>query len=216
MVQLSLDVGRGLVAPSPLGPGAWLLPGFALPRESELLEAVEAVQLASPFRHLQTPGGQPMSVAMTNTGELGWHSDAKGYRYEPIDPTHGRPWPTMPDCFRKLAQDAAVAGGFANFAPDACLINRYEVGARLTPHRDEDERDFSQPIVSVSLGIPAVFQFGGTSRSGPFRRVRLEHGDVVVWGGPSRLVFHGILPIEPAEHARLGPRRVNLTFRRAG
>jgi len=163
-----------------------------------------------------TPGGYRMSVAMTNCGPLGWVSDRSGYRYAPMDPLTGRAWPAMPGSFAALAKKAAEECGFAAFEPDACLVNQYEPGAKLSLHQDRDERDFSAPIVSVSLGLPAVFQFGGLRRRDALRRVPLHHGDVVVWGGPARLVYHGVLPLKEGTHPAMGARRVNLTFRRAG
>jgi DNA oxidative demethylase len=198
-----------------LVPGAWLLHGFALGRVNEVLTAIEDVKAAAPFRHLVTPGGFRMSVAMTNCGSLGWVSDRRGYRYEACDPLSGVPWPPMPPVFLDLAQAAAQASGFPGFAPDACLINRYEPGARLTLHQDKDERDLGAPIVSVSLGLPAVFLFGGDARTDRRRRVPLQHGDVVVWGGPARLHHHGVLALKDGHHDILGARRLNLTFRRA-
>jgi alkylated DNA repair protein (DNA oxidative demethylase) len=162
-----------------------------------------------------TRGGFAMSVAMTNCGRAGWVTDRRGYRYEAIDPESGQPWPAMPPTFAALAADAAAAAGFAGFETDACLINRYGPGARMTLHQDRNERDFSAPIVSVSLGLPAVFLFGGHLRTDRPMRVPLAHGDVVVWGGPARLAFHGILPLRPGHHPRLGALRYNLTFRRA-
>jgi alkylated DNA repair protein (DNA oxidative demethylase) len=198
-----------------LVPGAWLLHGFALGRVNEVLTAIEDVEAAAPFRHLVTPGGFRMSVAMTNCGSLGWVSDRRGYRYEACDPLSGVPWPPMPPVFLDLAQAAAQASGFPGFAPDACLINRYEPGARLTLHQDKDERDLGAPIVSVSLGLPAVFLFGGDARTDRRRRVPLQHGDVVVWGGPARLHHHGVLALKDGHHDILGAQRLNLTFRRA-
>jgi alkylated DNA repair protein (DNA oxidative demethylase) len=195
--------------------GAWLLRGEALPDVVAVLAGIEAVVASAPWRRVVTPGGRPMSVAMTNCGDFGWVSDARGYRYEANDPTSGRAWPAMPAAFRSLAVRAAAACGYDAFAPDACLVNRYEPGARMTLHQDRDEVDFTQPIVSVSLGLPATFQFGGAERRGPTVRVPLVHGDVVVFGGPSRLCFHGVLPVKDGAHAVLGPYRVNLTFRRA-
>jgi alkylated DNA repair protein (DNA oxidative demethylase) len=199
-----------------LAPGAWLLHGFAHDAARALLAAVDAIESAAPFRHLMTPGGFRMSVAMTNCGSLGWVSDQHGYRYDARDPLSGRPWPAMPPKFLHIAATAAQAGGFADFRPDACLLNRYEPGARLTLHQDKDERDFTAPIVSVSLGLPAVFLFGGNARKDRQRRVALQHGDVVVWGGPARLYHHGVLTLKDGHHDLLGPRRLNLTFRRAG
>ena len=195
--------------------GAVILRGKALANESAILDALQAITASSPFRHMTTPGGYVMSVAMTNCGAAGWITDRSGYRYDRIDPQTGKPWPALPDCFRELAIAAASDAGYPNFIPDACLINRYEIGARLSLHQDRNERDFAQPIVSVSLGLPATFQFGGLTRSAPVRRFGLRHGDVVVWGGPSRLCYHGVTELKDGEHDRLGRIRINLTFRRA-
>ena len=194
--------------------GAVLLRGFVRPIESELIEAVRAIVAQSPFRRMTTPGGYQMSVAMTNCGERGWITDHTGYRYDPIDPKTGTPWPAMPPVFHDLARPAAEQDGFAGFALDACLVNRYEPGTRLSLHQDKDELDYSAPIVSASLGLPATFLFGGLARSDKPRRFRLVHGDVVVWGGPSRLAYHGVAPLTEGEHALLGRIRINLTFRR--
>jgi alkylated DNA repair protein (DNA oxidative demethylase) len=195
--------------------GAVLLPGFARTIEVELLEALRAIIEQSPFRHMTTPGGHQMSVAMTNCGGFGWVTDRSGYRYDPNDPQSGKPWPPMPGAFRELARAAADRGGFGGFAPDACLVNRYQPGARMSLHQDRDANDFSAPIVSVSLGLPATFLFGGLKRSDKPRRFRLEHGDVIVWGGPTRLAFHGVAPLAEGEHSLLGRQRINLTFRKA-
>jgi alkylated DNA repair protein (DNA oxidative demethylase) len=199
----------------PIAPGAVLLRGLARPGGPQLLEAVAAATRQSPFRYMTTPGGFRMSVAMTNCGTAGWITDATGYRYGPIDPQTGAPWPAIPDVFVRLAAQAAEQAGFGRFAPDACLINRYEPGSRLSLHQDRNERDFTAPIVSVSLGLPAVFLFGGARRADKTQRVALAHGDVVVWGGPSRLRFHGVLPLKDGEHPLVGRRRINLTFRKA-
>jgi alkylated DNA repair protein (DNA oxidative demethylase) len=198
-----------------LAPGAWLLHGFALPVDCALAAAVERVAAAAPFRHLETPGGFRMSVAMTNCGSCGWVSDRRGYRYESCDPLSGSPWPRMPDTFLALAGSAAAQGGFPGFVPDACLINRYVPGARMTLHQDKDESNFGWPIVSVSLGLPAVFLLGGDKRSDKHLRIPLHHGDVVVWGGPARLRHHGVLALKEGIHEALGALRLNLTFRRA-
>jgi DNA oxidative demethylase len=198
-----------------LGPGAVLLRRFALPDEDLLLTALRRVIEQAPFRHMVTPGGFRMSVAMTNCGSLGWISDETGYRYDNIDPDSGRTWPSIPDSLLKLATGAAEEAGFQQFKPDACLINRYETGARLSLHQDKNERDFGQPIVSVSLGIPGTFLFGGTTRSGKTMRVPVVHGDVVVWGGPARLRYHGVMPLKGGFHPQVGAYRVNLTFRKA-
>jgi len=194
--------------------GAVLLRGFAKDFENELIPALREIVAQAPFRRMFTPGGHQMSVAMTNCGSAGWVTDPSGYRYDGIDPDSGKPWPAMPPAFRELAAQAAVAGSFENFAPDACLINRYAPGARMSLHQDKDELDFAAPIVSVSLGLPAVFLFGGPKRADKPRRYRLEHGDVVVWGGPSRLFFHGVAPLADGEHALMGRQRINLTFRK--
>ncbi len=195
--------------------GAVLLRGFALTEEDALLVDIALVAEAAPFRNMVTPGGFTMSVAMTNCGRAGWVSDRRGYRYATDDPLSGKPWPAMPDSFLILAQSAAAAAGYPAFAPDACLVNRYVPGTRLTLHQDKNEKDFAQPIVSVSLGLPATFQFGGMERTEKVTRYRLEHGDVVVWGGPTRLRFHGVLPLKDGLHSSLGATRINLTFRKA-
>jgi len=199
----------------PLCPGAVLLRGFASALEMPLLDGVREVVAKAPLRRMITPGGLRMSVAMTNCGSLGWVSDRAGYRYAAFDPATGLPWPAMPAAFASLAGDAAERAGFANFNPDVCLINRYEAGARLSPHQDRDERDYEQPIVSVSLGVGAMFLLGGLRRSDRTARLRLEHGDVVVWGGPARLRYHGVLPLEAGAHPLTGAQRFNLTFRKA-
>jgi alkylated DNA repair protein (DNA oxidative demethylase) len=195
--------------------GAAVLRGFALPFERAIGDAVRAVAAAAPFRHMQTPGGYTMSVAMTNCGAYGWVSDARGYRYSPTDPESGSPWPAMPSVFAELAAGAAAALGFSGFVPDACLVNRYAPDARLTLHQDKDERDFRAPIVSASLGVPAVFLFGGLKRKDRPQRVPLEHGDVVVWGGPARMRYHGVAKLEASSHSFAGDARINLTLRRA-
>jgi len=195
--------------------GAVLLRGFARPLESEVIAALREIIAQAPFRRMFTSGGHQMSVAMTNCGDAGWVTDRSGYRYDGIDPQSGKPWPEMPSAFRELAGRAAAAAGFDDLLPDACLINRYQPGARMSLHQDRDERDFGNPIVSVSLGLPAIFLFGGPERSDRPRRFRLEHGDIVVWGGPSRLFFHGVAPLADGEHNLLGHQRINLTFRKA-
>lgn len=198
-----------------LGDGATILRGFVAEMAPALLEAVVGITARAPFRHLITPGGFRMSVAMTNCGDVGWVSDRSGYRYDAIDPQTQLPWPDMPSTFLRLASEAAATGGFDDFHPDACLINRYEPGTKLSLHRDYDERDAAAPIVSVSLGVPATFQWGGLRRNDPTRRIVLEHGDVVVWGGPSRFVYHGVATLKEAHHPLTGVQRINLTFRKA-
>lgn len=202
-------------APVVLSPGAFLFPGLALSRAADIEKIVESVTGAAPFRRVVTPGGRPLSVAMTNMGARGWVSDRGGYRYEATDPLSGRPWPAIPDFLSAFARAAAARAGFPGFAPDVCLINLYVPSAKMGPHVDRDEEDFSQPIVSVSLGLPAVFLWGGPNRSDRLRRVPIEDGDVVVWGGPARLFYHGVAPVRPGRHPRWGERRINLTFRRA-
>jgi alkylated DNA repair protein (DNA oxidative demethylase) len=199
----------------PLAPGAAILRAFALHEHEELRKALGGVAAQAPFRRMTTPGGYRMSVAMTNCGAFGWVTDRRGYRYDTVDPESGRPWPVMPAAFLDLAARAASAAGYPGFAPDACLINRYEPGTRLSLHQDRNEADFGAPIVSVSLGLPATFLFGGSERSDRPRRVRLFHGDVAVWGGPSRLAFHGIAPLADGHHPLMGRERINLTLRRA-
>lgn len=199
-----------------IGEQSFVLRGFALPWLDRLLPALETVLQAAPFRQMVTPGGFTMSVALTSCGTLGWTTDRSGYRYTREDPQTGQPWPAMPALFRELAQAAAAAAHFEHFEPDACLINRYVPGARMSLHQDKNERDFSAPIVSMSLGLPAVFQFGGFERSDKSLRIPLFHGDIVVWGGVDRLRYHGVLPLKPGEHPRLGAQRINLTFRTAG
>ena len=199
----------------PLADGAAVLRAFARDLAAELLAAVDTITVASPFRNMVTPGGFRMSVGMTNCGRAGWVTDRRGYRYDLVDPMTDRAWPAMPASFRDLAARAAEAAGFAGFEPDACLINRYEPGTRLSLHRDENERDLTAPIVSVSLGLPAVFLFGGKSRSDRPRRITLQSGDVVVWGGPDRLAYHGVAPLAEGDDPITGRCRINLTFRKA-
>lgn len=198
-----------------LAPGALVLRQFARSRAAQLLAAVEQISAAAPFRHMTTPGGLQMSVAMSSCGRYGWVSDRHGYRYDERDPVSGLPWPAMPAALLALAQQAAQAAGFAGFLPDSCLINRYAPGTRLSLHQDKDERDFTAPIVSVSLGIPASFLFGGARRTDPTVRALLTHGDVVVWGGPARMNYHGVAVLKQAQHPLLGAVRINLTFRKA-
>lgn len=215
-LDLFPDASSGLPEKESLGPGALLLRGRATALAGELLDEVAAVEAHAPFRHMVTPGGWRMSVALTNCGTLGWTSDRRGYRYARLDPETGEPWPPMPPAFLRLAQEAAAEAGFDGFTPDACLVNRYLPGTRLSLHQDKDEHDFSAPIVSVSLGVSATFLFGGMQRGDKPQRIGLAHGDVLVWGGPDRLRFHGILPVADAFHPATGTHRINLTFRKAG
>lgn len=216
MSTLDLFADEPPMGIEPIGPQSVVLRGNALPHAAPLLAAVDGVMAQAPLRHLVTPGGFTMSVAMTNCGTLGWTSDRRGYRYSAIDPVSGQPWPAMPAVFAQLAGEAAAAAGFEGFAPDACLINQYLPGSRLSLHQDRDERDLVAPIVSVSLGMPATFLFGGLARADKTARVLLQHGDVVVWGGMDRLRHHGVLPLKDQPHPLLGGRRINLTFRKAG
>lgn len=199
-----------------IGDQSWVLRGFALPHIEQLLPALESVIAIAPLRHMMTPGGFSMSVATSSCGELGWITDRSGYRYSSVDPVSDLPWPAMPEAFRELAQTAATQAGFAGFTPDSCLINRYVPGAKMSLHQDKDESDYSAPIVSLSLGLSAIFLFGGFARSDKSQRITLLHGDMVVWGGVDRLRYHGVLPIKPGRHRLLGEQRFNLTFRTAG
>lgn len=219
-MSASRDLFAGLAERAPrcerLRADALVLRGFAVGDGPLVLERLNDIIAQAPLRHMTTPGGFRMSVSMTNCGALGWVTDRSGYRYTGMDPDTGRPWPAMPPAFTRLAARAAARAGYDGFVADACLINRYEPGSRLTLHQDRNERDLAQPVVSVSLGLPAVFQFGGTRRRDRTTRVPLEHGDVVVWGGGSRLAFHGVLPLREGAHPATGACRFNLTFRRAG
>lgn len=217
-LSLFADDDFAAIGPAPLVPGSTasiLLRGFALPMVDQLLAAIDAVTQAAPLRHMATPGGLRMSVAMSNCGQLGWVTDTRGYRYVRQDPAGSAPWPAMPPVFLQLARDAAEAAGYPGFAPDACLLNRYVPGARMALHQDKDECDFTAPIVSVSLGLPASFLFGGALRADHAARIVLVHGDVVVWGGEDRLRYHGVAPLKEGQHALLGAQRINLTFRKA-
>ena len=219
-MNLSLfdDDDFAAIGPVPLVPGSTgstLLRGFALSRVAPLLAALDAIVQAAPLRHMATPGGLRMSVAMSNCGQLGWVTDTRGYRYVRQDPDGSSPWPPMPPVFLELAREAAAAAGYPGFMPDACLLNRYVPGARMALHQDKDECDFTAPIVSVSLGLPATFLFGGALRADRAARIVLLHGDVVVWGGPDRLRYHVVAPLKDGQHAVLGAQRINLTFRKA-
>lgn len=194
----------------------FVLRGFALPRARALLDALDCVLGQSPLRRMQTPGGFIMSARLSSCGDLGWTTDREGYRYSHVDPLSARPWPPMPEVFLALAHAAAATAGFADFIPDACLINAYAPGAKMSLHQDKNERSYSAPIVSISLGLPAIFQFGGFERSAPTQRISLFHGDIMVWGGVDRLRFHGVMPIKPGQHDLLGEQRINITLRQAG
>jgi DNA oxidative demethylase len=207
-------VPQARAAREEMAEGAVLLRGFVGEAEAELIAALREIVAAAPFRRMFTPGGHQMSVAITNCGSAGWVTDRTRYRYSSDDPETGKPWPAMPSLFRALADRAAADAGFSEFAPDVCLINRYVPGAKMSLHQDRDELDFTAPIVSVSLGLPAIFMFGGLKRSDRPRRFRLEHGDVAVWGGPSRLFFHGVAPLAEGDHPAMGRQRLNLTFRK--
>lgn len=215
MITADLFADLNPSQPEQILPDVFLLRGFALESAPRLIKAIDGISAKSPFRKMQTPGGFFMSAAITNCGDVGWHSDRQGYRYSEIDPQTQNPWPTMPASFEKLAKNAAVLTGFEAFNADVCLINRYEVGTKMGLHQDKDEQDFSQPIVSVSLGLPIVFQFGGPKRNDPVQRIPLQHGDVIVWGRAARRYYHGVLTLKPGQHPLTGPYRYNLTFRRA-
>ena len=214
-LDLLADAGGTQTWREQLGPGAVVLRGFALADAVALLDEIRQIVALAPFRHMVTPGNFRMSVAMSNCGDFGWVTDASGYRYQATDPDSKQAWPPLPEHFLQLAASAAAAAGFADFVPNACLINRYEPGARMALHQDKDERDLSQPIVSISLGLPAVFLFGGLRRAERASRITLSHGDVVVWGGADRLRYHGVLALKEGQHPLLGPCRLNLTLRKA-
>jgi alkylated DNA repair protein (DNA oxidative demethylase) len=215
MIDLFDTLGSHRFVSENLAPGAMLLRGKALQLQDSLLDEIDNIAIKAPFRNMVTPRGYVMSVAMTNCGAAGWVTDRTGYRYDRMDPGSGRPWPALPDCFLRLAISAAAEAGYPAFVPDACLINRYAPGARLSLHQDKNERDFANPIVSVSLGLAATFQFGGLKRTDPVNRYALRHGDIAVWGGPSRLCYHGVPELKDGVHERLGRTRINLTFRGA-
>jgi DNA oxidative demethylase len=214
-LPLPLEGANGGITRVRIGSLAVVLRGFARERAPELVAAIGKIAAASPFRHMITPGGWKMSVALTNCGGVGWVTDRTGYRYDAIDPETDRPWPQMPRIFVDLAAEAAETAGFSEFRPDACLVNRYAPGTRLSLHQDRDEREYNQPIVSVSLGLPALFLWGGMRRADRPLRVPLINGDVVVWGGPDRLRFHGVHTVADGQHPLTGAYRFNLTFRRA-
>lgn len=212
---MNLDLFEEAVGDVPVADGAVWLRGFARDVDGPLGAALRDITAVAPFRNMLTPGRRRMSVAMTNCGAFGWTSSPAGYSYARHDPETGRPWPSLPEAFASLAARAADRAGFPGFVPDACLVNRYEPGTKLSLHQDKDEADFGAPIVSVSLGVPAVFLFGGLRRTDKPQRLPLAHGDVVVWGGPARLRFHGVLPIKEGHHPFAGRCRINLTLRKA-
>jgi len=214
--ELFADEDRQPARTEQIGEQSFVLRGFALPWVEQLLPLLEKILRAAPFRQMVTPGGFTMSVGLSSCGTLGWTTDRSGYRYTRIDPVSGQPWPEMPEVFREMAQAAAREAGFHHFEPDACLINRYLPGAKMSLHQDKDERSYDPPIVSVSLGLPAMFLFGGFKRNDTSQRVSLFHGDIVVWGGVDRLRYHGVLPLKDGHHPRLGGQRINFTFRTAG
>jgi alkylated DNA repair protein (DNA oxidative demethylase) len=214
--ELFADEDRQPARTEQIGEQSFVLRGFALPWVEQLLPLLEKTLRAAPFRQMVTPGGFTMSVGLSSCGTLGWTTDRSGYRYTRIDPVSGQPWPEMPEVFREMAQAAAREAGFHHFEPDACLINRYLPGAKMSLHQDKDERSYDPPIVSVSLGLPAMFLFGGFKRNDTSQRVPLFHGDIVVWGGVDRLRYHGVLPLKDGHHPRLGGQRINFTFRTAG
>ncbi len=194
---------------------AIILKGFVRAKANQLVKDAELISQQSPFRTMTTPGGGKMSVAITNCGHCGWLSDEHGYRYQQIDPVTHRSWPEMPQSFLKICAAATKAASFAEFMPDACLLNKYQADAKMGLHNDNDEHDLTAPIVSVSLGLDAVFLFGGKTRQSPTRKYLLSHGDVVVFGGQSRLNFHGISLIKPTYISDdLTDHRLNLTFRK--
>jgi alkylated DNA repair protein (DNA oxidative demethylase) len=217
MLRHWAPAGAGATHPAreEIADGAFVLRGAALDRAEAIVAAIRRIARRAPFRNMTTPGGLEMSVAMTSCGDYGWITDRSGYRYSPVDPLTDKPWPALPDVLRECAADTAASAGFPGFVPDACLVNRYLPGTKLSLHQDKDEADYSWPVVSVSLGLPAMFLFGGFRREEKQLRIPLVHGDVVVWGGPARLRYHGVLPVKDGEHPLLGRQRINLTLRRA-
>lgn len=199
--------------PLPIAEGAVLLRGWAAVNDAQWLAAVRQVLAQQPFQAAYTASGLPMSVRTSNCGSWGWAASRSGYGYTRSDPDSGRPWPEMPIFLKLQAQALASAAGYLAFDPDVCLINSYELGAKMGLHHDADEKDKAAPIVSVSLGLPCTFVWGGLQRSDPVRSFALEHGDVLVWGGASRMVFHGVRPLRAGQHHLLGAQRWNLTFR---
>lgn len=194
-------------------PGMVLLRGFA--NSPILIESLSQVLAHSPLRQMETSRGFKMSVHTSNCGEAGWISDRRGYRYVKQDPLNGKPWPDLPIAFKSVAQDAAIEAGFSAYEPDVCLINRYRPGNQMGAHQDKDEQDFTQPIVSVSLGIDARFFVIGPEKRGSSTAVDLTDGDVLVFGGPARKFFHGVRKLRESIHPALGAVRWNLTFRKA-
>lgn len=203
-----------LLQPEAVQPEVWLLPQFT--SAAALWADLCAVAAVAPFRHMMTRMGHPVAAAMTNCGALGWTSSARGYAYRTVDPETGRPWPPIPAAWLALAREAAALAGYADYVPDACLVNRYAVGVGMGRHNDDSEQDFSQPIVSVSLGLPTRFAWWGDRPEGRGRDLPVQDGDVLVWGRSARLGFHAVRPVPPGRHPVCGEFRFNLTFRKAG
>lgn len=180
-----------------------------------LMVQVERITKVSPFRKMMTPNGHYTGVALTNCGDFGWTSDRNEYRYSSSDPLNNQPWLAIPESFKALAKNAAHVAGFKDFEPDACLINQYLIGTKLGSHQDKNEKDFSQPIVSVSIGLSAVFQIFGNQRAGQAINYRLYDGDVVVWGNSARLCYHGVRTLSAAELDPTCQQRINITFRKS-
>ncbi|THJ30850.1 DNA oxidative demethylase AlkB [Lampropedia aestuarii] len=198
-----------------LGPQAVVLRQKASPLAAELVARIEDVLQHSPLYQMATPGGKPLSVRTTSCGTHGWSSDPTGYSYVRHHPLTDQAWPEIPAAWSALATEAAQEAGFAQFAPDTCLINQYGLDSKMALHQDRSEQDLRQPVVSISLGMSALFLWGGMQRSDKPAHVLLHHGDMVVWGGVDRLRFHGIKHLTGAPHPQLGAMRYNLTLRRA-
>jgi len=191
-------------------PGATLMRGLAQAQDGEFLEAMQGVLSAAPLHHATTPTGLPMGVMVSDCGT----PEAFRRRWDPANPAVRQMWPPMPRALLDFSLRCAVRAGFPLFRPDTCHVNRYQAGTKLGLHQDRHECDMSQPIVSVSFGLECVFLLGGLERTDSPKRILLEHGDVIVWGGPSRMRFHGVQPLKPGHHPLTGPYRYNLTFRK--